>query len=66
VRRHPQLSATQLMFIRTLRRAVLQRAEVSSLESLRKPPFNNIGDPEQLFQPDDLGDILDFATSLAA
>jgi len=66
VRRHPQLTATQLMFIRTLRRAVLQRAEVSSLESLRKPPFTSIGDPEQLFQPDDLRDILEFATSLAA
>lgn len=66
VRRHAQLSATQLMFVRTLRRSVLQRAEVTSLESLRRPPFTSIGDPERLFQPDDLRDILDLATSLAA
>ena len=64
--RHPELSATQLMFIRTLRRAVLQRAEVTSLENLRKPPFTSIGDPEQLFKPEDLRDILDLAASLAA
>lgn len=66
VRRHPRLSATQLMFIRTLRRAILQRAEVTSLESLRKPPFTSIGDPEQLFQPGDLREIIDLAMSLAA
>lgn len=66
VRSHPELSATQLMFIRTIRRAVLQRAEVSSLESLRKPPFTSIGDPEQLFRPGELRDILDLASSLAA
>jgi len=66
VREHPQLSATQLVFIRTLRRAVLQRAEVSSLESLRKPPFTGIGDPEKLFNPSDLSEILHLAGSLAA
>jgi type I restriction enzyme, R subunit len=63
---HPHLSATQLMFVRTLRRAVLQRAELSSLESLRKPPFTSIGDPEKLFNPSDLREILDLAVSLAA
>ena len=66
VRRHPRLSATQLMFIRTLRRAVLERAEVTSVDSLRKPPFTGIGDPEQLFEPNDLRDVLDLAVSLAA
>lgn len=66
VRDHPHLSATQLVFIRTLRGAVLQRAEVSSLESLRKPPFTSIGDPEKLFNPGDLSEILHLAESLAA
>jgi len=66
IRSHQQLSATQLMFIRTLRKAVIERAEVTSLESLRKPPFTGIGDPEHLFEPNDLREILDLAGSLAA
>lgn len=66
VHRHPQLSATQLMFIRTLRRAVLQRAELKTVENLRQPPFNSIGDPEQLFTPDDLREVLQLAETLAA
>ena len=65
VRRHPQLSATQLMFVRTLRRAVLQRAELASVESLRQPPFSSIGDPEKLFPPNDLREVLELAQSLA-
>jgi type I restriction enzyme, R subunit len=66
VRQHSRLSATQLMFVRTLRRAVLERAEVTSLDGLRKPPFTSIGDPEQLFEPNDLRDMLDLAKALAA
>lgn len=66
VRSHPQLSATQLMFIRTLRRAVLQRAEVASVSSLRQPPFTSIGDPESLFTPNDLREVLELTQSLAA
>jgi type I restriction enzyme, R subunit len=66
VRQHPRLSATQLMFIRTLRRAVLERAAISSIEQLRQPPFSGIGDPETLFQPDDLRDILQLVQSAAA
>ena len=49
--RHPQLTATQLMFVRTLRKAVMQKAEITSLEAMRKPPFSTIGDPEKLFKP---------------
>lgn len=66
VRQHPRLSATQLMFFRTLRRAVLERAAISSIEQLRQPPFTGIGDPEALFQPDDLRDILQLVQSAAA
>jgi type I restriction enzyme, R subunit len=66
VRQHPHLSATQLMFVRTLRRAVLERAEISSLEQLRQPPFNVIGDPESLFQPNDLREMLHLVQSAAA
>ncbi|MDX9792518.1 MAG: DEAD/DEAH box helicase family protein [Kiritimatiellia bacterium] len=66
VGQHPRLSATQLMFIRTLRKAVMQKAEITSVEALRKPPFSSIGDPEQLFSSSDLADLLELAKDHAA
>jgi type I restriction enzyme R subunit len=66
VARHPQLGATLLLFLRTLRHALIQHAEVATLEGLRRPPFNSIGDPQQLFVPDDLEEILELAMALAA
>lgn len=66
VLQHPQLTATQLMFVRTLRKAVMQKAEVASLDALRKPPFSTIGDPEQLFKKPDLEDLFDLITAIAA
>lgn len=66
VRQHPQLTATQLMFIRTLRKAVMQKAQITSLDALRKPPFSTIGDPEQLFKKAVLSDLLHFVHAIAA
>lgn len=66
VRQHPQLGATQLMFVRTLRKAVMQRAEIASLDALRKAPFTAIGDPEMLFTPQLLNDMLALTRQLAA
>jgi type I restriction enzyme R subunit len=66
VRQHPQLTATQLMFVRTLRKAVMQKAEVASLEALRQPPFTAIGDPEGLFAKSELEDLLELTRSVAA
>ena len=66
VRTHPGLTATQLMFLRTLRQAVIQQAEVTTLDSLRQPPFNVIGDPENLFSSELLADILALAARLPA
>jgi len=66
VRQHPQLGATQLMFVRTLRKAVMQRAEIASVDALRQPPFTAIGDPETLFPPKVLRDMLDLTRQLAA
>lgn len=63
---HPQLTATQLMFVRTLRKAVLQKAQVTTLAALRRPPFNTIGDPEQLFQQTELTDLFELITAIAA
>lgn len=66
VQAHPQLTATQLMFVRTLRKAVLQRAEVSTLDALKEPPFSAIGDPEFLFQKPVLNELFDLVHALAA
>lgn len=66
VNQHPRLSATQLMFVRTLRKAVMQKAEITSLEALRKPPFSSIGDPEQLFKKEELSDLLELIHTVAA
>ena len=66
VMHHPKLGATQLLFLRTLRHALIQHAEIATLESLRQPPFSSIGDPQKLFEPQDLDEILDLALSLAA
>ena len=66
VRLHPQLTATQLMFVRTLRKAVMQKAEITSLDALKIPPFSSIGDPEQLFEKSELTGLLDLVLSIAA
>jgi type I restriction enzyme, R subunit len=66
VRQHPQLTATQLMFVRTLRKAVMQKAEISSLDALRQPPFTAIGDPEGLFRKSELEDLMELTRSVAA
>jgi type I restriction enzyme R subunit len=66
VRRHPRLTATQLMFVRTLRKAVIQKARIRSLEALRKPPFSAIGDPEQLFEKSELSELFELMNDMAA
>ena len=54
------------MFVRTLRQAVMQKAEIASLDALRKQPFSTIGDPEQLFQKAELSELLDLIHEVAA
>jgi len=54
------------MFVRTLRKAVLERAELSSLDTLRQTPFTSIGDPETLFKKRELDELFQLAQSLAA
>jgi type I restriction enzyme R subunit len=66
VRRHPQLTATQLMFVRTLRKAVIQKARLTSLDALRRPPFSAIGDPEQLFEKAELSELFELMNEIAA
>lgn len=66
VGQHPHLTATQLMFVRTVRKAIMQKAEISSLDALRQPPFTAIGDPEGLFIKSELDDLLELTRSVAA
>ena len=58
MRKHPQLSATQHMFVRTLRKAVMRKAEIAIVDARRQPPFSSIGDPETRFPPKVLRDML--------
>ncbi|MFL6520025.1 MAG: DEAD/DEAH box helicase family protein [Chthoniobacterales bacterium] len=66
VRQHSHLTATQLMFVRTLRKAVMEKAEVASIEALRQPPFSAIGDPEALFEKPELSELFDLIQAVAA
>ena len=61
VNRHPHLNAAQILFVRALRREVLNRARIASLDSLRQPPFNRLGDPESLFSMSELKELLALA-----
>jgi hypothetical protein len=54
------------MFVRTLRKAVMQKAEITSLEALRKPPFSTIVDPEQLFKESELSEPFELVNAIAA
>ena len=66
VLRHPALTATQLVFVRTVRKAVMQKAATTSIEALKKPPFAGIGDPEQLFSQTELNELFELIHSIAA
>ncbi|MCE5280361.1 MAG: DEAD/DEAH box helicase family protein [Planctomycetaceae bacterium] len=63
---HPKLNATQLMFVRTLRQAVLSRAQVRTVEQLHQSPFTRIGDPEKLFDRNTLKELIKLAAESAA
>jgi len=66
IRAHPHLNATQLMFLRALRQAVLSRARIESRDQLHQPPFSRIGDAERLFTPAELDELLALTQNIAA
>jgi type I restriction enzyme R subunit len=66
VAHHPRLNATQLMFVRTLRQAVLSRARVATLEELEQPPFSRVGEARRLFTEPELNELLQLSASFAA
>ena len=61
-----RLNATQLMFIRTLRKFVQDRASITSIDDFKQPPFNRIGDPSKLFTTEQLDELLALVTDVAA
>lgn len=60
---HPHFSSKQIIFVRTIRSAVLRRAKLSS-QDLEQPPFNRVGAAQALFSPQELTEVLDFANKL--
>ncbi len=56
-------SASQINFLRAIRAAVLRRHKLSQ-DLLHRPPLSRLGDPEALFSPQDLKEIIDFANKL--
>jgi type I restriction enzyme, R subunit len=66
VAQHSRLNATQLMFIRTLRQALLNRAAVRTIDQLKQSPFHRFGDPEKLFTKAEINELLELATASAA
>jgi type I restriction enzyme R subunit len=62
---HPGLNATQLMFLRTVRQMVLNRARLTT-QALEQAPFSRIGDAHRLFSDKELEEIVTFANKCAA
>ena len=61
-----RLNATQLMFIRTLRQFVLSRPAITSIEDFNQAPLNRVGDPQKLFTPQQLKELLALVADIAA
>ena len=62
---HAHFTATQIIFLRALRAAVLRQQRITAAD-LERPPFSRIGQLHQLFNQDEVAEILDFANRLAA
>lgn len=62
---HPTFTATQVQFIRTVRHAVLQGAQLSE-DDLAQPPFSRVGPVARLFSASGVEEILSLAQRLAA
>ena len=63
IQEHGFMSASQINFLRAIRAAVLRNAKISR-ELLHKPPLSRVGRVENLFEPREIEEIIDFANSL--
>lgn len=57
------MSASQINFLRAIRAAVLRHAKISH-ELLHKPPLSRVGRVENLFAPQEIEEIINFANNL--
>lgn len=60
---HGFMSASQINFLRAIRAAVLRHAKISH-ELLHKPPLSRVGRVENLFAPQEIEEIINFANNL--
>ncbi len=58
-------TATQILFLRTVRSAVLERARLTPAD-LERPPFSRVGAASSIFSGEELAEILTLANSLVA
>jgi type I restriction enzyme R subunit len=63
IQEHGFMSASQINFLRAIRAAVLRNAKVTH-DLLHKPPLSRVGHVENLFEPREIEEIIDFANSL--
>lgn len=60
---HGFMSASQINFLRAIRAAVLRHAKISH-ELLHKPPLSRVGRVKNLFAPQEIEEIINFANNL--
>lgn len=61
---HAHYNARQIYFVRSVRAAVLRRAKLQQADFYRLP-FSRIGAVDNLFTPDEIAELLQFANQLA-
>ncbi len=60
---HGLMSASQINFLRAIRVAVLRHTKLTH-DQLHRPPLSRIGIVENLFKPNEIDQIIDFANNL--
>ena len=61
---HPEFTAPQVNFLRTVRKALLSHARISEAADLEEPPFNRLGGVHRLFPAKCVEEIVQLAHEL--
>lgn len=61
---HAQLTASQINFLRGVRSAVIKYAVINQAQ-LTKPPLSRVGNVENLFTPEEIDEVIQFANQFA-
>jgi type I restriction enzyme R subunit len=62
---HPHFTATQINFLRTVRKAILGGSRLTA-EAMEQPPFSRVGSVQHLFSEEERTAIIDLANRFAA